>query len=515
MEKLTRRSFIGGAGALFAAGATVAVAGCSSGSQAASETIEEEPVILEADEVIEADIVVVGAGCSGLAACVQAADDGAKVICLEASNSAGGAAGGVEGIFGVGSKMQQEQGIEVSVGGLMRTEMIQNQYRSRSLALKDLVSASGDDIDWLAEHGVLFGTIDNYVGSQPIFHWFETLTGAESYIVPMKQAADEGGVEFIFETHADSLIQNEEGAISGVYASKVDGSILQVNAKAVILGTGGYAERMDYLQDFGYTEENTLPVTTRADGSGHDMAIACGAESYRQNTGILGRPQVPDLPAFFDGGYFNQVMEPVSTTPRFVWVNQNGERFVNEDLTIDNPMIGANPCRQFEHVYILLDEEMMNEYINEDEQGLKELNDAMDLGNIVSCQSWAELAAGTNMDESILKNTIAQYNLACSEGEDSDFGKKSEFLLPYATEGKVYAVEIKNDVTKTMGAVCTNRDFNAVNKEGEPIRGLYSVGVDGAMIWANVYTMNISGSCAANNVYSGRTAAKHAVQNLL
>lgn len=66
-----------------------------------------------------------------------------------------------------------------------------------------------------------------------------------------------------------------------------------------------------------------------------------------------------------------------------------------------------------------------------------------------------------------------------------------------------------------QGAVKTNCDFNVVTPAEETIPCLYMAGVEGAMIWANVDTMNISGSCAANDVYSSRTAAKHAVATRL
>ena len=90
---------------------------------------------------------------SGLAAAVQAAELGARVVCLESTAAIGGMAGGVEGIFAVNSSMAKEQGIAVSVGELVRIELEQNQYRNSSLGLHDMIEASGDDIDWLAEQG--------------------------------------------------------------------------------------------------------------------------------------------------------------------------------------------------------------------------------------------------------------------------------------------------------------------------------------------------------------------------
>lgn len=518
MENVTRRAFVGGMGALLAAGAAVA-SGCApqggENAQKLSETGDEQRALPTPDETVECDIAVVGAGCSGLAACVQAAEAGASVICIEAKNVAGGAAGGVEGLFAVNSQIQKDQNISVSMGEMIRTELEQNQYRNSGLVLRDLVKASGEDIDWLVTKGVRFGKVDNYVGYHPIFHWFETGTGAESYIVPMNETAIQEGVEFMLETHADELIRDEAGVVTGLFATKGDGTVVQVNAKAVVLATGGYAERLDLLAEFGYTEENCIPTTMGCDGSGHDMAIAVGGASNTSNMGMLGGTTVPDLPAFFEGGYFCSVMNSLSNIPWVLWVNEKGERFVNEDLSLANHMITANPIRMCRRAYILMDEAMMNDYVNGDEQGLKELEDGQAKGIIVKASSWDELAQAIEAESPTLRETVEEYNRCCEAQDDSDFGKAPEFLRALASEGTVYAVEVKSSLGKTMGSLKTDRNFNVVDDEANPIEGLYAVGVEGAMIWANVYTMNISGSCGAHNVYSGRTAVMHAMETRL
>lgn len=518
MEKVTRRAFIGGVGAILATGA-MAMSGCAPKDDAKqaelSATGSDQPEATVPDETLEFDIAVVGAGCSGLAACVQAAESGASVICIEAKSIAGGAAGGVEGLFAVNSQIQKDQNITVSMGEMIRTELEQNQYRNSGLVLRDLVKASGEDIDWLVSKGVRFGKVDNYVGFHPIFHWFETGTGAESYIVPMNEAAVSEGVEFLFDTHADELICDEDGSVVGLFATKTDGTVVQVNARAVILATGGYAERLDLLAEFGYTEENCVPTTMGCDGSGHDMAIAVGGASNTSNMGMLGGTTVPDLPAFFEGGYFCSVMNSLANIPWVLWVNERGERFVNEDLSLANHMITANPIRMCKQAFILMDEAMMNDYVAGDAQGLKELEDGQAKGIIFKASNWKDLASSIGADAEILSETLESYNGCCEAGDDSDFGKASEFMRPLAMEGTVYAVEIKSSLGKTMGSLKTDRNFNVVDEQAEPIAGLYAVGVEGAMIWANVYTMNISGSCGAHNIYSGRTAVLHAVETRL
>ncbi len=504
--QVSRRAFVGG---MVAAAALVG----------AHEAMAEEGDVargaaLDADEELECDVLVVGAGMSGLAACVQAADLGARVICLEGTQIVGGGTNGVEGVFGVNSKIQQDQGIQVAIGDLIRTELEQNQYRNSGIVLHDLVHDSGEDIDWLVEQGVRFGVVDNYVGFHPIFHWFETKTGAESYVVPMQARAEELGVRFVMGAHADQLIQGQDGAVCGAIAS-TDGGSIRVSARAVILATGGYAERMDYLADFGYTEENTAPGGSMGgDGSGHDMAVSIGAASNRANTGILGGATVPEMPQFYEGGYFCSVMNSLSNIPWVVWVNQDGERFCNEDLSLSNHMVSGNPVRMYPVTWIIMDGSMMDEYVAGDEQGLTELADGLQRGVIYEAQGWDALAEATGMDADALRATVESYNAGCAAGSDDDFGKDAQYMRALATEGTVYAVSLKGSVGKTMGALKTGRDFHVLDETGAPIEGLYAIGTEGAMIWANVYTMNISGSCAAHNVYSGRIAAQNAVNGL-
>ncbi|MBR3258072.1 MAG: FAD-binding protein [Eggerthellaceae bacterium] len=518
MDSLTRRSFLGGMGALAAIGA-MGMAGCkpkaAEETQATSAEGEAPAAPAHIDEVMDCDIVVVGAGCSGLAACVQAADKGAKVICLEATAIAGGGAGGVEGLFAVGSSLQKQQGIHVSVGELVRTELVQNQYRNDSLVLKDLIRTSGEDIDWLAEHGVLFGTVDNYVGFHPIFHWFQTLSGAKSYIPQMQAAAEKAGVQFVFNTHADSLAFTEDGEISGVYATGEGKRILQVNAKAVILATGGFCENPDLMEKVGFRQDNLIAGGMFGDGSGYAMATSAGAAGNIDNAGFLGGVTVPGLPLFYEGGYFCSVMNPIANVPTVIWVDGNGERIVNEDLSIDNHMISVNLGKTQDAIFILLDQAMMDAYVNGNEQGLKELDEALSKGIFVKAEGWEALAKALNMDSRMLADTIATYNGYCAEGQDEEFNKSPEYLKPYATEGTVYAIRTKVSAGKSVGAVKTDRSFCVTDQAGKVIPRLYAIGTEGAMIWANVYTMNISGSCGAHNVYSGRTAALHALSNCL
>ncbi len=67
-----------------------------------------------------------------------------------------------------------------------------------------------------------------------------------------------------------------------------------------------------------------------------------------------------------------------------------------------------------------------------------------------------------------------------------------------------YGFHVTPDVQVAIGSIQTDRNFNAITDAGDSIEGLYVVGVEGAMLWSNIYTINIAGGANANNVNSGR-----------
>lgn len=134
---LTRRGFMSGAAALGIALAG-SLAGCateSTGPEKASKDGTEKTGAGTAapdtiDEMVDVDVVVVGAGISGLSAAVQASENGNTVLVLEKAAAAGGNGAGTEGIFAVGSSLQKEQNIEIDAVDIIRTELEESQWRS-------------------------------------------------------------------------------------------------------------------------------------------------------------------------------------------------------------------------------------------------------------------------------------------------------------------------------------------------------------------------------------------------
>lgn len=531
---LSRRGFVGGVGLLAAGAVAGSLLGCAPSAKDASAEdgdkdgaapVEETP---QADRELDCDIVVVGAGGSGLAACVEAAEAGKKVICIESQSQTGGNQTSVEGCFAANSSMQKADGVEVDTGSIIRMELEAGQYRIESQGYIDLVHRSGENIDWQIDHGVKFLRVDGDHGDlPPMFHRYEGSAGTDSYAIPMTAAAEAAGAEILLNTHGDSIARGEDGSIQGVYATEKDGSILKINAKAVIVATGGFLDNEELMREMGFDPEYTHAIGLPGhDGVGHQMAIACGAADNIAAASVIGDVSIYGLPDYFSGGTFNGLDGGfVYSFPYTLWLDEHGERFLNEDLAMVNMMIAQVPMQARKWAFAFADNAIMEKYLTEAEgmEGVywdramsprDELQGGIDDGVIFKADTLEELAKAAGMDIAVLEATVESYNKSVEDGSDHDFGKAPEFLQKIE-EGPYYACTLSSVPNVTIGSIKTNRNFNAVDKYNEPIDGLYVVGVEGAMFWANVYTINIPGGCCANNVNSGRVAARHAIENCL
>lgn len=521
MEKIdiSRRSFLTGAAAAGALGA-LGLAGCApqaaDGARQGKEMADTGSTeAIEAAETTDCDVVIVGAGGSGLAAAVEAGESGMNTIVVESQPQAGGGAIGIEGVFGVGSSMQKERGIEISIGQVIRHERESGQNRPSGPAQVALAHASGSNIDWLIAHGVEFDdVIGEWTGqNMRFYHHYAHSKGSEDYVPHMLEAAEKAGVQFMYNTPAIGLVTTDEG-VRGVYVTKEDGTVLQINAPSVILATGGFAGNFDMVAESGINTEGAKFVgMPGSDGSGHKMAVEAGAISNRHSTCYLNAFGFDGLPDYFNGGVFSFMIGIQS--PFTVWLNQDAQRFTNEDFSVTNAMAMTLPAWRNKATWMLMDQAMMDLYTKDADaaSASDEIAKGIDLGCIVKADTLDELASGMNMDAAQLKATIDHYNEYCAAGDDADFGKSKEFLMTVG-DGPYYGLNPELDVQVSIGSIETDLNYNALDAQRNPIDGLYVVGVEGAMLWANIYTFDIPCECNANNIHSGRVAAQQALKRI-
>lgn len=516
----TRRGFLRGVAAAGAGAAAFGLAACSSAPTAErpaqSEVGENEgnssadaQKTFDVKETLDCDICVVGAGASGLVACVEAAQGGAKVVCLESQNVTGGNINGVEGCFGIGSAMQLERQIDIDPGATIKSELLASQMRANGPGYVDMVHRSGENIDWLVENGVQFGGVDVDKGNIEVFHRFPTGHGMKDFAEPMTAKAEQLGVEIRLETAAHTLIK-EGDKVVGVYADGKEGTI-QVNARAIIVATGGFAQNEELMAGVAENPYITYGGFDGHDGSGHLMCVDAGARSYRSNTALLVAFDVEGTPGYYDGGLFAFVLGVAA--PYAVWVNQNGERFAPEDCAASNAMEMCMPVLQQKEVWCVMDSAMVDIYSNGNQDIYAQIDGGIEYGSIVKADTLEALAEAANLPGDTFAVTMDEYADFVAAGSDKNYGKDTAALVPFS-QAPFYALRISSGLNSTIGSIYTDRSFHALDDEMQPIEGLYVVGVEGAMLWSNLYTINVSGGCNANNVNSGRTAAQDALANL-
>lgn len=469
-------------------------------------------------EEFTADIVIIGSGISGLSAAVQAGEDGLKTVVLEKLGATGGNGSGVEGQFAVNSRFQKELGIDISSGEIMHAEHDMGQYRANGAIWLDLINSSAENIEWCIENGVKYsGQVDNYhTGLYETMHWFDGGHASDGFVPQMTAKAEEYGVAFHFNTPARELIK-EGNRVVGVIAENEDGKLIKYHAKTVIIATGGIGGNEELIQRQGW-DTNNMKLTGMPSnvGDGYKMATNAGAlDTISESTQlIMNYVQAfpTDAPLLY--------MDPINGIAGFtsggevLFVNEEGDRFVNENIYSFNMMLQSMAMKQNKASYAIFTRQMFLDFAT----GVNVTNAAEILDKAVAVNkgntlfevgSFEELATSFDLPQENLLATIKRYNELAHKGEDIDLNKDAEVLRPIE-DGPFYIAQIDQNYLVGIGGIGTNKRFEVIDANKDAIPGLYSTGMDGVTLYKDVYTMNMPGTACAFNVHSGRNSVKNA-----
>lgn len=152
--------------------------------------VEEKEVVKADDEEITVDVVVVGAGLSGLSASGAALKEGANVLCVEKTSNVGGISKFFSGgPFAVESHLQKEAGGEyaaITTEELFQTLNDYSHFINYAPLTKEIIETSADTIEFLESYGLTFHVNPEapQLAHQAdglrwrIYHWFDTFSYA-------------------------------------------------------------------------------------------------------------------------------------------------------------------------------------------------------------------------------------------------------------------------------------------------------------------------------------------------
>jgi succinate dehydrogenase/fumarate reductase flavoprotein subunit len=546
---MDRRSFLRGA-AVGAAGLTAAAAlsACgagpstpnpdpappsgggqpSSGGVTADQkwSFEIPPAPIAEDRITateEADVIVVGAGMSGLVSAASCLESGLKVILVTASEGAVSRGGSNHGI---GSKVIADMGLpHYDPEPFYRTQYLANGGNITPGFWYKFYNNSTEAINWLIDIAARAGikcTIESgpeYKADDPMFtpaaaHAFykddAELEGAvgtgEPHIAAelARYIAEDLGGTIVWKTRAEQL-EKEGSRVAAVIASDMaTGDYKRYKAaKAVVLATGDFShdrdmmtkycpEALEILWELG-NEVNFdagLQVGGLMPGDGHKMALwAGGAWQKAPNVIMLGRPNLPA-----DQPY---------TSHTGLMVNAHGQRFMNEDVlggiacaTIMNlPQItawciwGTNRAAEgapwgkpnYEH----------GVYFDSPEEFIKTWDDDAYGFGVKKNDSLEGLIADLGLPPSTIE-TVQRYNELCANGHDDDFYKKPEKMIG-VNDGPFYGCPFSPMFLTSLGGIRANTKLQALDANDEAIEGLYLAGSMIGGFYSSVYTFAMEG----------------------
>lgn len=430
---------------------------------------------VEADELeavtMEADVVVVGAGAAGLSAGLKAVQDGKNVIILEKMGVIGGASAMAgSGTMATGSTWQKEDGYEDSPEQLVE-DMMENGHNKNDRATVELFANTiGEAFDWLVDEN---GAAVPYQRSgEPTRTYSGVGRGAGVCQSLCDKFLAEGGT-LLLNTPATALIIND-GAVTGVMAEG-EGKAYTINAKAVVLASGGYGANDELVPD----EYKAFVYAGHAGAEGDAIAMVEPLDADLVNMDLINtQPNSMILPSGL-GQYCNPGVSGAYAAGGFM-VNQDGERFFNEQANAWDLMqaMKANDAQ-----YLIMDQaafdgfnagmtgskiytmEDVETWLADDYEGQPVMKTAATL---------EELADKLGIPADALSASAQAFNEAAASGSADEFGRTP--AAAQSEEGPYYALEMHIRYYASLGGLHINDGMQVLNTQQEAIPGLYAAG---------------------------------------
>jgi len=477
----------------------------------------------EPTETTSADLVVIGGGGTGLAAATMAQQLGLSTVIVEKMGALGGSYICTEGMFVFDSHWQKEAGVVGNFDALLASLMEYHHWIPSPALYKTFIQETTETVDWCESVGCEYGVLAT-IGSTPdsFLAWKHDPTSGGSpgseFATSLAKAAESAGAIVMLQTSVKKII-TENGAVAGVIVEDDSGTITKIEAKAVLVSTGGYGQNVEMLNELAHFICRAVePGTPGRVGDGMKLGLDAGAALW-DYPGTL-----PLLGPLVAGAGWEPNMIITSFQP-LLWINQDCNRYIGEDTLLTNFTFAGQASKNQERSITLFTQADLDHFTNEGPYadiftmghvgtpiaGIKErLLELQTSDNTVYiAETLEELAAQAGLDPAALKACVDKYNGYCASGVDTEFNKQAKYLNPLAA-GPYYALENAVCFTGSGGCLKIDTEMRCLDAERQPVVGLYAGGCDAGGLFGDCYDPNIAGgSMAAWAVNSGRIAAKN------
>ncbi len=291
--------------------------------------------------------------------------------------------------------------------------------------------------------------------------------GGSVYISKLEEYATDKGAMIETNAQVTSLLIDENGAVIGCEADRTDGSKITVYATSTILTTGGYGANSDLVLKYSDGKITTTLHSCAVTSTGDGLTLA---EDVGGNLINLDQIQVHPLgDPIDDCGCVSEFVGNWLSATEYLFVNKEGERFINEDAT--RYEISMAELEQTDgQMWLIVDSSEIADDDTRDDLIASLLAD----GHSYVADTLEELAEEIGVDPDALIATVDKYNDGMEAGED-EFGKSATEESVIA-QGPYYASLRTPTVHYTMGGVEINLDAQVIDQDGNPIPGFYAAG---------------------------------------
>lgn len=454
-------------------------------------------------QVYDVDVVVVGAGAAGLSAAITAQEAGANVLLLEKGGVTGGStvrSGGK--ILAAGTPWQEKQGFTDNADMMYEYLMSFDRDGIMSEALvRTFCDNSAENLQWLEDRGVKVQDVEYIHSSLTPWRVHNTLGGGGQtsghggqITAPLTNLYEGKGGLILYNCRAEELVTDEAGAVVGVKATMTDGTPVTVNAKGVILATGGYAKNEEMLDKYEDFLPNNLygSVPNTCVGDGLTMAVAVGAKNF----------DAPGLQlVYVSYDCYCGINEESGLI-----VSEDGLRVVDEytyQSHVAQALADADSTCAF---YIAAKKDGMAV------EPYPMIQWGVTMDKVPHATTICELAGLIGVDAEALEATVTRYNELCAKGVDEDFGKPAQYMIPVEGD-EYYAFRMTPGTSVTFGGLEIDVNGRVLDTENQPIAGLYAAG---EVAFTGLFDAEYPccGMAIGSAVYYGRAAAQTATSGL-
>lgn len=453
------------------------------GADMAEFTVKPAPPTPK-DAAYDTDVVVIGGGIAGLTSALQATLNGANVILVEKMDVVGGNSIRSSGSFNVAGHPMQIEAIGLTQRSdpeqFIEFTMVGGHQMNDPSLVRYMIENSGKAYDWLEE-----------IGMEPRFN--ERSTGASvpgnapGLVVGLQERFLAEGGTILLSTKVTDIVM-KDGAAAGVIATSKDGGTVTVNAKAVVLASGGFGANLDMVTQLdpslkGFVTNNSPSAT----GDGIAMAEAVGA-AIRDLNEIQIHPTVhnPSSTMVTEG----------ARNAGAILINTSGKRFTNEVNYRD--IVSAAILEQDQgFAYILMNQEIVDSNTN--------IQGYYKIGLLKKFDDIAGVAEFMKIDVAVLQDTLDKWNSYVADKNDPEFNSAFDWRRDLST-GPYYTIDVAPGIHHTMGGVVINTNGEVISTTGDVIPGFFAAGeITGGVHGGN----RVGGNAITDCLVFGMTAGMH------